>query len=160
MNNLFSPLGIKNIRWEADKSGTQYGGWGLWLKPRDLARFGYLYLKKGVWNGQQLVPSSWVEVSTKSNAVTTWSTGLYGYHIWPFMDGFATRGYMGQDMYIFPEKDLIVVFTAALPYKMADNILDGIVESYVLQALQKSETLLNAVTNGNTTFINKYKRKY
>ena len=137
LEKLFTPLGISDFRWMADKSGTQYGGWGLFIKPRDLARFGYLYMNKGVWKGTALVPASWIEISTTNHAVTPWPAGKYGYHCWvPNIGGFATRGYMGQDMYIFPDKDLIVVFTSALPYQFADINLDGIVRDYVLKSIR------------------------
>ncbi len=133
---LFLPMGIVDFNWLWDKNGTYFGGWGLSIKPRDLARFGCLYLKKGLWKDRELVPSSWVETSTKAYAATPWAGGKYGYHCWiPDFGGFATLGKMGQSMYIFPDKDLIAVFTAALPIQMADTILNYIVENYVLQEL-------------------------
>lgn len=136
LDKLFTPLGISDFRWMSDQSGTQYGGWGLFIKPRDLARFGYLYLNKGVWKGRAIVPASWVEVSTTNHSLTPWPSGKYGYHCWiPNIGGFATRGYMGQHMYIFPDKDLIIVFTSALPYQSADIDLDVIVRDFVLKSL-------------------------
>jgi len=154
VQKLFNPIGITDFKWEADKSGTQYGGFGLFLKPRDLARFGYLYMKKGMWKGKQVVPASWVESSIKSHALAPWpyywlksSSDYdkiiyeeYGYFFWiPNTGGFATRGYQGQDMYVFPDKDLIVVFTcAAHPWEKIHGLLEGIIRDYILSAVKGS----------------------
>jgi CubicO group peptidase (beta-lactamase class C family) len=135
---IFNPLGITNFQWPSDRSGTQYGGMSLMVRPRDLARFGYFYLKKGQWKGKEVIPASWVEISTKSHSTTYWpQNGTYGYLCWiPNIGGFATRGRMGQNMYIFPDNNLIVVFTAGLPKENADIILDHIVQNFVLNALK------------------------
>src|SRR6478609_4466769 len=63
---LFQPLGITGIDWETDPKGNNTGGWGLRLKTEDMAKFGQLFLQKGMWNGKQILPASWVEqASTK-----------------------------------------------------------------------------------------------
>ena len=46
---LFGPLGIGGVSWSSDPQGISSGGFGLWLEPRDMAKMGYLYLRKGVW---------------------------------------------------------------------------------------------------------------
>ena len=61
---LFDPLGIENPRWDSSREGNSLGGYGLWLRTEDIAKFGQLYLQKGKWNGKQLVPRKWVEQST------------------------------------------------------------------------------------------------
>jgi len=48
-SRLFGPLGITNYSWPRDPLGQSYGGWGLSLKPRDMAKIGYLYLRRGSW---------------------------------------------------------------------------------------------------------------
>ncbi|MFT7560167.1 MAG: CubicO group peptidase (beta-lactamase class C family) [Flavobacteriales bacterium] len=129
---LFKPLGIRKPQWSADKSGTNYGGWGLFLTPRDLARVGYLYLQNGRWEGQQLIPQTWIADSTQAKVKSAWS-GHYAYHCWaPTIGGFATQGYMGQNMYVFPDRDLIVVFTANLDGNTADSTLSDLVRDYIL----------------------------
>lgn len=133
---IFSPLGIDDTGWIAGANGTQFCGWGLFLRPRDLARFGYLYMNRGKWKGRELVPEEWVDISTKSHTATPWA-GDYGFQCWiPPIGGFATRGFMGQEMYMFPDRDLIAVFTAALPKESADITLDGIVKNYILKAVR------------------------
>lgn len=61
---LFSALGITDWNWPADANGVSLGGVGLELTPRDMAKFGFLYLNHGVWDGQELLRPDWVQRST------------------------------------------------------------------------------------------------
>jgi len=61
---LFDPLGISGIDWERDPMGINTGGWGLRLKTEDMAKFGQLYLQKGKWNDEQILPEEWVNEAT------------------------------------------------------------------------------------------------
>src|ERR1700742_3542447 len=61
---LFEPLGIVAPRWDASPEGNSLGGYGLYLRTEDIAKFGQLYLQKGQWNGKQLVPAAWVAQAT------------------------------------------------------------------------------------------------
>ena len=135
---IFSKIGITTGTWVSDRSGTQLGGFGLSLRPRDLARFGYLYLKGGRWGDVQVVPEAWIKESTTVHAETPWPDGRYGYHLWlPYVGGWATRGHDGQMMYAFPDRDLIVVFTGDVPSLNghATWLMDFLVSNYVLAAL-------------------------
>jgi CubicO group peptidase (beta-lactamase class C family) len=116
-SHLFSPLGIqpKDWNWGVDDQGYYLGGWGMNLRPRDIARFGYLYLNDGYWDGQQLVSSDWVRQSTSAQIDTGFGLD-YGYLWWihrgedqPIFEG---RGYGGQSLYVIPNLDMIVVVTA------------------------------------------------
>lgn len=136
---ILGPLGIRDVRWGADEGGTQLGGWGLFLRPRDLARFGMLYLNGGRWQGKPILPEAWVAASMKEQTDTPWAGG-YGYGGWiPRVGtaGFAMRGYLGQEVYVFPEKDLLVVLTADLPPRDADRVADELVREFVLAAVKR-----------------------
>jgi CubicO group peptidase (beta-lactamase class C family) len=115
--NLFSPLGIpaKNWGWGADDQGYYLGGWGMNLLPRDIARFGYLYLNDGYWDGKQVVSKEWVQQST-SKQIAAYPGMDYGYLWWvhPGKDPsiFEAIGYGGQSLYVIPELDMVVVVTA------------------------------------------------
>ena len=61
---LFGPLGINDVYWQHDPQGISIGGYGLYLQPRDMAKIGYLYLRKGAWEGKQLLPSAWIDKVT------------------------------------------------------------------------------------------------
>jgi CubicO group peptidase (beta-lactamase class C family) len=112
-NRLFDPLNISNIHWELDGSGIPNGGWGLEMTPRDMAKFGYLFLNEGSWDGQQIVPTEWVRVSTQAGLET--GEGVdYAYQWWvyPTSNLFAAQGINGQRIYVIPSLELVVVFTA------------------------------------------------
>ncbi len=64
--NLFAPLGISFVDWESDPAGHTITAWGLATTVRDYAKFGYLYLKDGEWDGRQVVSSAWVHESTRA----------------------------------------------------------------------------------------------
>jgi CubicO group peptidase (beta-lactamase class C family) len=114
---LFSPLGIqpKDWFWGVDDQGYALGGWGMYLRPRDIARFGYLYLNDGYWDGKQIVSKDWVHESTSQQIDTSPGMG-YGYYWWVFppeeLAIFEALGYGGQCLYIVPALDLVVVTTA------------------------------------------------
>ncbi len=132
---LFGPLGIRKVVWHQDRRGTELGGFGMLLRPRDLARFGQLYLWKGRWKGRQVVPQKWVATSTRGRVPTTWAFGTYAYQCWaPKIGGFAARGQGGQALYVFPDRDLVVVFTARLPPDLEEARLDGLLREFILPA--------------------------
>ena len=113
LENIFRPLGIVNYFWPIDNKGVAYGGHGLRLTPRDMAKFGYLYLNEGIWDGKQVVPQGWVERSQvrqiKRNDITDY---FYGYQWWVSTDNsYSAVGARGQWITIIPEKSLVVVFT-------------------------------------------------
>lgn len=62
-DNLFTPLGIPDSHWSwaMDDHNYALGGYGMNLRPRDMARFGYLYLNQGYWDGKQVVSANWVQ---------------------------------------------------------------------------------------------------
>ena len=112
---LFKPLGIKDYFWQTNQDGAAKGYAGLYLRPRDLAKFGYLYLKKGKWDQEQVVPESWVAASTSPHILRGDIPGFYyGYQWWVHEEGLiAAVGYGNQILMIIPEDELVVVFTNA-----------------------------------------------
>jgi CubicO group peptidase (beta-lactamase class C family) len=113
---LFSPLGIasKDWSWGRDDQGYYLGGWGIHIRTRDLARFGYLYLNGGVWDGQQVVPQEWVAESTSPQIATGYGS-RYGYLWWvhpsEHVPTYEAIGYGGQSLYIVPSLDMVIVVT-------------------------------------------------
>jgi len=114
---LFDPLGISDVRWKTDLDGIPKGGWGMAMKPRDMAKFGYLYLNQGQWDGRQIIPAEWIKASTQRHIqvpepLEPWDLYM-GYLWWLHEDGpYAAHGTKGQFIYVIPESDLVVVFTA------------------------------------------------
>jgi CubicO group peptidase (beta-lactamase class C family) len=120
--NLFKPLGIKDVYWEADPQGYSHGWGDLYLKPRDAAKLGYLWLNQGSWDGKQIVPAEWVSDSVTAQS----SSGAddYGYGWWVSEDSYYAFGRGGQNVKIYPSYNAIVVTTASgFDYSQLDPIL-------------------------------------
>jgi len=128
---LFAPLGICPDSWETDPHGINTGGWGLMMRTEEIARFGQLYLQKGVWNGQQVLPAAWITESTSrqiSNRTGNfagedgaenvpehdWNQG-YGYQFWRCRHGaYRGDGAFGQFCIVFPEQDAVLAINSAV----------------------------------------------
>lgn len=115
---LFEPLGIENPQWSSSPQGNTAGGWGLKICTEDIAKFGQLYLQKGLWNGKQLVPASWVEqatakqVSNGSDPTKDWDQG-YGFQFWRCRHGaYRGDGAFGQFCLVLPDQDAVIAITA------------------------------------------------
>ena len=134
---LFQPLGISGVSWPADSNGVNTGGWGIRMTPRDMAKFGYLYLKGGTWDGQPVVPADWVQSSTAKQVDSADGRG-YGYLWWQlYFGGYAALGQSGQEIIVLPDQDMVVVFTAGLDEK----ILWKLVSDYIIPAAQSGGPL-------------------
>lgn len=106
---LFAPLGIRDAAWEESPEGISCGGWGLYLFPEDMARFGQLLLQGGMWQGESLVPRDWVAEMMKAQS----TNGRYGYHMWQCeYPGWAeANGAYGQFIFVIPEAGMVVSLT-------------------------------------------------
>jgi len=116
---LFDPMGMKGVAFGTDARGQRDGGDRLELLPRDLAKLGYLCLRRGAWDGKQLVPADWIAASTRRQVGTHGEPlGKHGYGWFWWMEdfgGYSAMGYGSQYVFVVPEKDLVVVFTANMP---------------------------------------------
>ena len=115
--HLFAPLGIESF-WKRTPKGLADTEGGLYLRPRDLAKLGYLYLKDGVWDGKPIVPAAWTKASTRWHLDAGKTGRGYGYKWWLLSrkgpgtyDAYAALGYGGQRLIVVPELELIAVFT-------------------------------------------------
>ena len=135
---LFQPLGIPMPPWEADPQGNNVGGDGLSLRPREMAKIGYLYLHEGLWDGQQLIPAEWVQTATQKHVAADILNDDYGYLWWvTTVDGHAAyyaAGFGGQFIYVIPDLDLVVVMTGNASFPELLQHLD-IVRLYILPAV-------------------------
>ena len=115
---LFEPLGIESPKWDSSPEGISLGGYGLFLRTEDIARFGQLYLQKGQWQGKQLVPAEWIEqatskqVSNGSDPSRDWDQG-YGFQFWRCRhDAYRGDGRDGQFCIVLPKLDAVIAITA------------------------------------------------
>ena len=143
---LFNPLGIEGVNWHCDSEGHYSGGFGLSLTPRDMAKFGYLYLKNGEWDGDQIVPQQWIKDSTRKQ-VSVDSDSAYGYLFWikelkakedgKVLDAYAAAGSGGQYIVVVPELDIVTVITANDNSRSNDNSdTVDIMWDYVIKAVK------------------------
>lgn len=119
---LFYPMDITTAEWGRTPTGLPNGGSGLFLLPRDMAKFGQLFIDDGVWQGQQLISPAWIADSVARRVdITAWSSfsEAYGFQWW--LDDFThqgqtvpvyvTAGYGGQYIFSLPDLNLVVAFT-------------------------------------------------
>jgi hypothetical protein len=98
-----------------------------------MAKFGYLYLKDGVWDGRQVVPADWVRASAEGKLKTD-SYPYYGYQWWVSDDDdyYYAYGYGEQKIYVVPEKEMVVVITASID---PDELAWEVCPEYLLEKL-------------------------
>lgn len=148
---LFFPLGIRSFFWETDQNGIAFGGGRLHLSARDLARFGKLYLQRGMWKQRRVIPDHWIDQSFRNHRSfpDEWG-GMkdagYGFCWWTGRihshKAYAAWGHGGQWIWLFPDQNLMVVSTmnayigdGIKPAKLMPYLLSR----YLLPALGKSK---------------------
>lgn len=138
---LFAPLGIDDRRWVRLAGGTVYASGDLRLRPRDMAKIGWLYANDGQWDAQPILSPAWIDRATTRHAETVNPGWGYGYQWWLYdfvVDGevyrsVGARGWGGQMITVFPDHDLVVVQTGG-NYLTGDPA-DAVVRNFVLEAL-------------------------
>ena len=149
---LFKPLGIVGMDWETDLMGINTGGWGLRIKTEDIAKFAQLYLQKGKWNGQQILPEGWADEATTfkiDNAPydeqakkdsSDWKQG-YCYQFWRSRhNSFRGDGAFGQYALVLPEEDVVIAITSETQDMQGEL---NLVWKYLLPAMQVDQSTLN-----------------
>lgn len=142
---LLKPLAITKFSWQTDPRGYYGGGHLLYLTPRDMAKFGYLYLKNGDWNGNRIVPEEWVKESV-TKKVSAGNGVDYGYLWWLSNKNdnvnrksyftFSALGLGGQRIDVIPDLDLITVVTANQELQSRDGTDTGeILVNFVLPSV-------------------------
>lgn len=113
---LFEPLGIGQASWQRDDSGREIGFSGLHAQTEAVALLGQLWLQRGVWQGRQLLPASYVDEATRvqvanpDEANADWSQG-YGFQFWMARHGYRGDGAYGQFCVVLPEHDVVLALT-------------------------------------------------
>ena len=135
------PMGIERWHMNLTPSGDGYGGGGMRLLPRDLLKFGEVYLRGGRWNGRRIVSEEWVRQST-AQVVPVENGDGYGWHRAVLtVNGrkyqeFEANGNGGQFLIVVPELDLTVVFTASdyQRYRVWRKFRDVLMPEYIMSA--------------------------
>ena len=118
---LFDPLRIENPQWGKTPEGYTLGGYGLYARTEDIAKFGQLYLQKGKWQGRQVLSEKWVATATSKHVdndkapsarTADWRQG-YGFQFWRCQhNAYRGDGRDGQICLILPEHDAVIAITA------------------------------------------------
>lgn len=137
---LFNELGIKKHNWKVYDNGITETGGGLKLLPRDMLKFGLLYLNKGKWKDKQIISSEWIKSSTEIQTFT--GNQDYGFNWW--IKNYTTNsgnfnvyyalGHGEQTIMVVPEANIVLVMTAG-NYFQTPQRLDEIMTSYILPSL-------------------------
>ncbi len=144
MDNLFTPLGITDVKWKPNPQGIDVGYGRMWLKPHDMAKFGWLFLKKGKWNSKTIVSEEWVNAATRGHVDAT-LFDQYGYQWWVDKKGYYVAvGYAGQRIFVVPKHDMVVVFTSYKSIRKPDRMM----KNYIIKSVQ-SDTPLSSNINAN-----------
>jgi CubicO group peptidase (beta-lactamase class C family) len=139
--HLFAPLGITDYEWDHINPDVIHASGNLRLRPRDMAKFGYLFLNGGLWDDKRIISKRWIEESTQEH-VSFSQGGGYGYQWWlrtydsesGSVDAFYAAGWGGQKIIVFPSLDMVVVFTGG--NYVSQDPTDEIVSRFILPAVR------------------------
>ena len=147
--HLFGPLGITDVFWPSDAAGVTRGGFDLYIRPRDAAKFGYLFLNNGTWAGNQIISQDWVNASTRTFTRLEADTG-YGYQWWtnPSLNYYYAAGLYGQYIFVMPDEDLLVVFSSNV--RQGEYPHQNLLENYILASILDN----TSTPTGFDSFVN------
>ncbi|CAL1519511.1 serine hydrolase [Chitinophaga sp. MM2321] len=144
-DNLLAPLGITNYIIQNDVTGYPYFGGGMYLQPRDMLKFGQLYLDKGKWKGQRIISESWIGKSFQKYFLleNRKDSIEYGYLWWhknytvgkTNIHAVEARGAGGQYIFVINSLDLVVVITSGNYNNGRFWQPEAILEKYILPAI-------------------------
>lgn len=144
--NLFQKLGVSNYIIQADLNGNPYFGGGMYLTPKDMLKFGELYLNEGQWNSKRILSKSWVKDSFANYRVleNTKDKNGYGYLWWHHtyevngksIASIEARGAGGQYIFVIPSLKTVVVITSGNFRNGKTQQPEIILKNYILPYLK------------------------
>lgn len=121
-NHLFQKLEISNYIIQSDLNGNPYFGGGMYLTPKDMIKFGELYLNEGKWNSKRILSKKWINDSFQNYRPleNTKDKNGYGYLWWHHtyqdkgksIETIEARGAGGQYIFVVPSLKTVVVITS------------------------------------------------
>ena len=144
---LFQPIGISNYRLQTNNEDVPYFGGGWYISPRDLLKFGHLYLNGGKWGRDQIIPEDWIQQSMAKHQVleNTTDKNEYGFLFWhktyevqgQSVASIEARGSGGQYLFLIPSLDIVAVITSG-NYRNGQAFQpERIMQEYVLPEVLK-----------------------
>ena len=145
---LFEPLSVINYEWTKSNDGIYHGGSDIFLTSRDMAKFGYLFLRNGQWKNKQIVSKKWVKESTTKkiniSSEDSYAKGLeYGYWWWVLEKGYMGWGAGGQYIIVRPDLDLVIAITSKgfKNINLYDAFMKSFLEENIYSAIQSKTQL-------------------
>lgn len=136
---LFGPIGIGDYYWETCPKGIVKGGWGLYMKPEDLAKLGLLVQNGGQWNGRQLISQKFLSAALHpwTEVPTAYGRFNYGWQIWVGRtdNTFLFNGMLGQNVLCYRDNDLLLISHAGNNESFQQSRYFSIAEKYFSPAL-------------------------
>ena len=145
---ILEPLAITDATWETCPRGISAGGWGLSITTEDIAKFGQLYLQKGVWEGKRLLAEEWIEQATSKQIAngddveSDWAQG-YGYQFWRCKHNtYRGDGAFGQFCIVMPEQDAVLAVTSGTNdmQGVLNAVWEHLLPSMLLRPLAKNKS--------------------
>ena len=135
-DRLFAPLYITNKFWEIGPEGVEKGGWGLYMSAESWAKFGFMMLSRGVFEGKRIISEKWIEEASSIQAKTPDTIGHYdyGYQMWSSSDGesYLFNGMLGQNVWVCPKNNCVVVILSGNNELFQNSPALAIIEKYLL----------------------------
>lgn len=135
---LFAPLGIRDLAWPSDPAGNTHGWGDLQMRPTDMLKLGQLLLQRGQWSKRQVLSENWIRESTRPHVDHTHNRDHYGYSWWvkgeDYPGMFEAVGRGGQRINIWPASQLVVVFTGG-------EFEPGDLAKYIVAAIKSDKPL-------------------
>ena len=160
---LAKPLGFSLARWTRDPQGIYFGGNEMLMTPREMLKFGELYLHRGQIDGRQIVPVAWVADSFTARTQSPISGHQYGYGWWiDEMEGhrvYFAWGFGGQYIFVVPDLELVVVTTSSVSlgedrrehrdavYDLVDRLVVGSIAAVAERSTRTSDSGVRSGTN-------------
>lgn len=137
--NFYNKLGISNFKWQNQPDGYPEGAARMYLRPRDMMKVGVTYLNNGQWNGNEVIPSTFVE---KVKAAENTGATDYSHGFWlRKLDGksyISADGDGGNYINIFPEQNMVIVMTMGLYLQHPAYVIESnkIMRDYIFEAME------------------------
>jgi len=144
---LFSKIGVDDYEWQLIRSNIIAAHGDLQLRPRDMARFGLLFLNGGTWDGRQVISPEWIELSTGQHvALDAWSVHRdedgYAYHWWRWaniygveFEAYMAQGWGEQRIIVWPQANMVIVATGGNFFSDPPVPIQSILVDHILPAV-------------------------
>jgi len=146
-NYLFNKLDITDFEWQMLPNDVVFCSGDLRLRPRDMAKFGFLFLSGGMWNNERIISQEWIDISTSKHIDLDNNWGDldgYGYQWWLWenlgnveFNAYAASGWGGQWIIVIPASNAVFVTTGGNYYTEEALSIQSILVNYLIPSITK-----------------------